>query len=83
MLCELAKKPKTKVFAGCSRPLVRPLVTAEHVHGKTGLDGAIFRTNYISSKKEGVDWTIEILLSAEDNSSLYAALRLLQMLQWP
>ena len=40
MLCELAKKPETKVFAGCSRPLVRPLVTAEHVHGKTGLDGA-------------------------------------------
>ena len=40
MLCELAKKPETKVFAGCSRPLVRPLITAEHVHGKTGLDGA-------------------------------------------
>ena len=32
MLCELAKKPETRVFAGCSRPLVRPLVTAEHVH---------------------------------------------------
>ena len=40
MLCELAKKPETKVFAGCSMPLVRPLITAEHVHGKTGLDGA-------------------------------------------
>ena len=37
-LCELANKPKTKVFAGCSRPLIRPLVTAEHVHGKSGLD---------------------------------------------
>ena len=39
-LCELAGKPETKVFQGCSRPLVRPLVTAEHVHGKTGLDGS-------------------------------------------
>ena len=28
-----------QVFAGCDRPLGRQLVTAEHVHGKTGLDG--------------------------------------------
>jgi purine nucleosidase len=27
------------VFAGQDRPLARPLVTAEHVHGRTGLDG--------------------------------------------
>ena len=27
------------VYAGCDAPLVRKLVTAEHVHGKTGLDG--------------------------------------------
>ena len=40
MLCELAKKPDIKVFAGCSRPLIRPLITAEHVHGTTGLDGS-------------------------------------------
>lgn len=39
IVCELAGKPETKVFAGCDRPLSRPLVTAEHVHGKTGLDG--------------------------------------------
>lgn len=38
-ICELAGKPETLVFAGASRPLVRDLVTAEHVHGKTGLDG--------------------------------------------
>ncbi|MDV6227096.1 nucleoside hydrolase [Nitratireductor aquimarinus] len=38
-ICELAGKPGTKVFAGAIRPLVRDLVTAEHVHGRTGLDG--------------------------------------------
>ena len=27
------------VHAGCDRPMTRKLVTAEHVHGKTGLDG--------------------------------------------
>ncbi len=39
MVCELAGVPDVKVFAGCDRPLGRDLVTAEHVHGKTGLDG--------------------------------------------
>ncbi|SFP09145.1 nucleoside hydrolase [Tranquillimonas alkanivorans] len=39
IVCELAGKTGVKVFAGCDAPLKRPLVTAEHVHGKTGLDG--------------------------------------------
>ncbi len=39
IVCELAGKPETRVFAGCDAPLARKLVTAEHVHGKTGLDG--------------------------------------------
>ncbi|WP_306117345.1 MULTISPECIES: nucleoside hydrolase [unclassified Roseitalea] len=38
-ICELAGRPETPVHAGASRPLMRRLVTAEHVHGKTGLDG--------------------------------------------
>ncbi|WP_299545879.1 nucleoside hydrolase [uncultured Tateyamaria sp.] len=39
IICELAGKTDIPVFAGCDRPLGRDLVTAEHVHGKTGLDG--------------------------------------------
>ncbi|MGH1446226.1 MAG: nucleoside hydrolase [Cognatishimia sp.] len=39
IVCDWAGKPETKVFAGCDAPMKRPLVTAEHVHGKTGLDG--------------------------------------------
>ncbi|MGX9350530.1 nucleoside hydrolase [Shimia sp. W99] len=39
IVCELVGKADVKVFAGCDRPLGRDLVTAEHVHGKTGLDG--------------------------------------------
>ena len=39
IVCELAGKADVKVYAGCDRPLGRELVTAEHVHGKTGLDG--------------------------------------------
>ncbi len=37
--CELAGRTDIPVFAGCAEPLKRKLVTAEHVHGKTGLDG--------------------------------------------
>lgn len=37
--CEVADRLDVPVFAGCDAPLDRPLVTAEHVHGKTGLDG--------------------------------------------
>ena len=39
IICELAGKTDVPVYAGCDRPLGRDLVTAEHVHGKTGLDG--------------------------------------------
>jgi inosine-uridine nucleoside N-ribohydrolase len=39
IICELAGRVDVPVYAGCDAPLKRPLVTAEHVHGKTGLDG--------------------------------------------
>jgi len=39
IVAELAGRPDLAVYAGCDRPLGRALVTAEHVHGKTGLDG--------------------------------------------
>ena len=38
-VCEVADRTDILVFAGHEKPLSRPLVTAEHVHGKTGLDG--------------------------------------------
>jgi purine nucleosidase len=38
-VCEVAGRADVRVFAGCDRPLAHTLVTAEHVHGKTGLDG--------------------------------------------
>jgi inosine-uridine nucleoside N-ribohydrolase len=36
---ELARRTETPVYAGASAPLIRKLVTAEHVHGRTGFDG--------------------------------------------
>jgi purine nucleosidase len=36
---ELGKRTGTPAYAGASAPLVRKLITAEHVHGRTGFDG--------------------------------------------
>jgi purine nucleosidase len=36
---ELAHRSEIPVYAGAAAPLARPLVTAEHVHGRTGFDG--------------------------------------------
>src|SRR3546814_13100213 len=40
IVCELAGRTEVPVFAGCPRPILRPLRPAEAVHGTTGLDGA-------------------------------------------
>ncbi len=62
MICELAGKPATKVFAGCDRPLHRKLVTAEHVHGKTGLDGPVLPDPVMPLQEQnGVAFIIETL----------------------
>lgn len=39
-ICELAGRSDVPVYAGSPRPLMRDLVTAEYVHGVTGIDGA-------------------------------------------
>lgn len=61
-VCELAGRPEVKVFAGCDRPLKGKLVTAEYVHGKTGLDGPdLPKPNMPLQDGHGVDFIIETL----------------------
>ncbi len=62
IVCELAGKPETRVFAGCDAPMKRKLVTAEHVHGKTGLDGPQMADPTMPLQKQhAVDFIIETL----------------------
>jgi purine nucleosidase len=62
IVCELAGKPETRVFAGCDAPLKRKLVTAEHVHGKTGLDGPPMADPTMPLQEQhAVDFIIETL----------------------
>ncbi|PSL20731.1 nucleoside hydrolase [Shimia abyssi] len=62
IICELAGKADVRVFAGCDRPLGRELVTAEHVHGKTGLDGPSLPDPTMPLQEQhAVDFIIETL----------------------
>ncbi len=66
-ICELAGRPEMKVFAGCARPLVRPLITAEEVHGATGLDGPELPAPTMALQPQhAVDWMVETLMAAPD-----------------
>ena len=66
IVCELAQKTEIKVFAGCDTPMQRPLVTAEHVHGKTGLDGPILPDPKMPLQKQhAVDFIIETIRTNE------------------
>ena len=65
MMVELAGRPEVPVYAGCDRPMIRPLVTAEYVHGKTGIDGAETPEPTTSpAQGHGVDFIIETALAA-------------------
>ncbi len=62
IVCEVAGKTDVPIFAGCDAPMRRPLVTAEHVHGKTGLDGPeLFEPTMPLAGDNAVDFIVETL----------------------
>jgi purine nucleosidase len=64
-ICELAGRGDVPVFAGSAQPMGRKLVTAEHVHGKTGLDGPDLPEPKIKLQaKSGVAYIAETLQAA-------------------
>ena len=69
IMCELTGNTDIPVFAGCDRPMRRELITAENVHGKTGIDGVdIYEPSVPLQSQHGVDFIIETLLRADDDS---------------
>ena len=61
---ELSGRTDVPVYAGCERPIKRRLVTAEHVHGESGLDGPDLPMPSLKLEdKHGVDFIVETLLA--------------------
>ena len=74
-LVEVAGRPDVPVFGGCSRPMVRDLVTAEMVHGETGIDGADLPEPSTPTRAEhAVDWLVDTLMAAGDAEITLACL---------
>jgi purine nucleosidase len=64
-LVELADRADVPVYRGSVRPMVKTLVTAEYVHGPTGIDGADLPPPTIGEASgHAVDRIIEIAMSA-------------------
>ena len=74
-IVELAGRADIPVFAGCPGPMMRKLVTAEHVHGDTGLDGANLPDPVTTLEdRHGVDFIIETVMNAPENTVTLCAL---------
>ena len=68
-LLALAGREDIGVYSGCERPLLRPLFTAEYVHGPTGVDGADLPEPTVSARStHGVDLIIKKCLASEDST---------------
>lgn len=69
IMCELAGRSEVPVYAGCEKPMRHELITAENVHGKTGIDGVeTYQPAMPLQDGHAVDFIIETLLDAEDSS---------------
>jgi len=68
-MCDIAGRSDVPVYAGCSEPMLRPLKTAEMIHGKTGINGIdVFEPQTPLQSRHAVDYIISTLLDAEDDS---------------
>ncbi|CAN7346127.1 nucleoside hydrolase [Mesorhizobium amorphae] len=74
-ICELAGRPDIKVYAGAIRPLARELVTAEEVHGKTGLNGPQLPDPTMNLQDQyAVDFIVETLMNEPSGTITLCAL---------
>ena len=69
IVCDLAERQDTPVYSGCSRPMVRELLTAEYVHGSTGIDGTdVFEPSTPLRAGHAVDFIVDTLEDAAADS---------------
>lgn len=66
MMCDLAGRKDMPVYAGCERPMVLEPITAEYIHGNTGIDGVdVFEPDTPLQDAHAVEFIIETLRAAD------------------
>ena len=74
-VCELAARIDTPVYAGCARPLLRPLAAAGHIHAEAGHDRLLLPEPTMPLQTQhGVDFLVEILRAAAAGTITVCAL---------
>ena len=72
-VCELAGRADVAVYAGCPRPILGRLETAEHVHGATGLAGVdLPEPTMPLAPGHAVDFLVERLMASDGDITLAA-----------
>ena len=70
-VCDIAGRSDIPVYAGCAKPMQRELLTAEKVHGKTGMDGiAIVSPRQPLQDRHAVDFIVDTLQAADEPVTL-------------
>ena len=68
-MCDIAGKTDVLVHAGCATPMIRPLQTAEMIHGDTGINGIdVFEPVTPLQSERAVEFIIRTLHAAADAS---------------
>ena len=74
-VCELAGRIDVPVYAGCARPILRPLATAERVHRETDRDRLLLPDPTMALQPpHGVDFLVEKLGASEAKTITLCAL---------
>jgi purine nucleosidase len=70
-VCTVAGLHQTPIYAGCDRPLLRPAITAGHIHGESGLDGPQFGEPTVGVQAEhAVDYLVGTLMACGQDITL-------------
>jgi len=65
MMCDVANS-QVPVFAGCAQPMLRDAISAEYIHGETGINGIdVFEPKTPLQDKHAVDFIIDTLLAKD------------------
>jgi purine nucleosidase len=65
MMCDIANS-QAPVFAGCAKPMIRDAISAEYIHGETGINGIdVFEPKTPLQDKHAVDFIIDTLLARD------------------